>query len=250
MKNATYEASFKGAEFLADSLEQDIEILLQEKSAAALRRKVEGVGRKEHFLGVAVYGDLPAPLAMTTSLETQIAARPGVVAKAMGDDRGASQFVRMGSALMHLHAVPLHGDTGVIGGLLVVHDASYIASASRRIWREISVRVGVQICLLALTTFVVFRRSVMKPIARTAAWMRDLRNGRTPAEGEPPASDMFGPLAREATSFAKSLADARASAQQEARLRETGRIILDSGTPRCVPANQVEGQPAYCGFEP
>jgi len=211
----------KRAEFLTDSLEQNIEILLREKSAADLRRGVERIGSKEHFLGVAVYAVQPSPLAMTTSLETKITGRPGVVAQAMGADRGASQFVRMDGALMHLHAVPLHGDTGVIGGLLVVHDASYIASANRRSWREISVRVGVQICLLALTTFVVFQRSVMRPIARTTAWMRDLRNGRTPTEGELPESDMFGPLRREATSFAKSLADARASAQQEAHLRET-----------------------------
>ena len=140
----------------------------------------------------------------------------------MGDDRGADQFVRMGRALVHLYAVPLHGDAGVIGGLLVVHDANYIASATRRSWREMAVRVGVQICLLALTTFVVFQRSVIKPIARTTAWMRDLRHGRTPAEGEPPETDMLGPLAREATHFAKSLADARASAKLEARLRETG----------------------------
>ena len=61
----------KRAEFLADSLEQNIEILLQQKAAADLRRKVERIGNKEHFLGVAVYGEQPAPLAMTTSLETQ-----------------------------------------------------------------------------------------------------------------------------------------------------------------------------------
>jgi trehalose-6-phosphate synthase len=211
----------KCAELLADSLEGKIEVLLQEKSAADLRRMIERIGSKEHFLGVAIYGDQLVPLAMTTSLDTRLAGQPGVVTEAMRDDHGADQFVRMGSALLHFHAVPLHGAPGVIGGMLVVHDASYIAAANRRSWREISIRIGAQICLLALTTFVVFQRSVMRPIARTTAWMRDLRNGRTPAEGEPPGSDMFGPLALEATSFAKSLADARASAQLEARLRET-----------------------------
>jgi len=210
----------KRAEFLADSLEQSAEVLLQKARVADLRRMVERVGSREHFLGVAIYGDHAAPLAMTALLATKIAGQPEVVAQAIGGDRGAGQFVRMGGALMHLQAVPLHGAAGVIGGLLVVHDASYIGAANRRSWREISVRVGVQVCLLALTTFVVFQRGVMRPIARTTAWMRDLRNGRTPAEAELPESDMFGPLAREATSFAKSLADARASAQQEARLRE------------------------------
>lgn len=210
------------AELLTDGLRHDIEILLQQEAATDLRRKVEWIGNKKHFLGVAVYGQQPAPLVATKLLEAQLAGRPGIVAQAMGNDRATEQFVRMAHGLAHLYAVPLHGDAGVIGGLLVAHDADYIASAMRRSWREMAVRVGVQICLLALTTFFIFQRSVMKPIALTTAWMRELRHGRTSGENEPPETDMFGPLAREATHFARSLADARASAKLEARLREMG----------------------------
>ena len=212
----------KHAEFLTGSLQHDFGILLQQDAVTDLQRKVEWIGNEEHLLGIAVYGQQPAPLVGTMLPGTQLAGRPGIVAQAMGSDRGTEQFVRMAHGLVHLYAVPLHGDSGVIGGLLVAHDANYIASATRRSWREMALRVGVQICLLALTTFIIFQRNVMKPIVRTTAWMRDLRHGRTPGGGELPATDMFGPLAREATHFAMSLADARASAKLEARLRETG----------------------------
>jgi trehalose 6-phosphate synthase len=50
--------------------------------------------------------------------------------------------------------------------------------------------------------------------------MRALRNGQA-ADTPLPDSDMLQPLAREASSFAVSLAAARASAEQEARLRDT-----------------------------
>ena len=173
----------KRAEVFADSLQQDIGILLQESAVDDLRRKIQRIGVKDHFLGAAIYSDQPAALAITSSLNKQITEKPRILAQAMRDDRGAGQFLRMNQDSVYFYAVPLHGAAGVIGGLLVVHDANYIASAMRRSWREMSIRVGVQVCLLALTTFLVFQRNVMKPIARTTAWMHDLRNGRTPRSG-------------------------------------------------------------------
>ncbi len=211
----------KRAEVLAESLEQNVEALLQANAAGAVERKLKRFDNKDHLIGVAVYDQQTTQVAITPSLAQRIPEPPPIVAKALAEDRGISQFTRIGGAPVHLYASPLHDDQGVIGTLFIVHDASYIASAVYRSWREMSVRVLVQIGLLVLATFIMFQRSVMKPIARTAKWMRDLRNGVTPTDALPPNAEMIGALAHEASSFARSLADARASAEQEARLRET-----------------------------
>jgi trehalose 6-phosphate synthase len=58
-----------------------------------------------------------------------------------------------------------------------------------------------------------------------AHWLRDLRTGRTSAEGEPPREEIFGPLAMEVTQLATSLNAARAAAQEEARLRDAGESL-------------------------
>ena len=209
------------AESLGDTLQHDVASILPPEAANYLRNRAAWIGKKDHFLGLAVYGQQSAPLVDTALLETQLEGRPAIVAQAMVNDRAIEQFVRTAHSLVHLYAVPLHGDAGVTGGLLVAHDASYISSATKRSWREMALRVGLQICLLALTTFILFQHHVMKPIARTTAWMHALRHG-TLGEGELPEAEMFGSLAREATHFARSLADARASAKTEARLREMG----------------------------
>lgn len=212
----------KRAEVLAESLEQNIEILLQANAASNLSRTVERFGNNKHLLGIAVYDpqQLPA-LAISPSLVTKLQDKPSLLAQAMIDDHSAGQFTRVGGVPVHLYADPLHDENGkVIGGLLIVHDATYITASTWRAWRETSLRVAVQIFLVALITFLVFQRGVMKPIARTTKWMRDLRHGHTP-DGVPPEAEMFGALAHEATFFARSLADARASAENEARLRDT-----------------------------
>jgi trehalose 6-phosphate synthase len=210
----------KRAEVLAESLGQNLEASVQAKATAELERSVERFGNKEHLVGIAIYSADGELLARTRSLDGRLEARPAILLKSMAGDYGTGQFTRAAGVPTHLFAAPLHGETGTVGGLLIVHDASYITDATKRAWREVSVRVLLQICLLALTTFIMFHRSVMAPIAKTTAWMRDLRHGRIPSEDAPDAA-VLGLLAVEANGLAKSLADARASATQEARLRET-----------------------------
>lgn len=209
------------AQVLAESLEQNIEHELQGNSSASLSRTVERFGNNNHLVGVAVYDQRTSEaLAISRTLAGKIPERPPLLAQAMAEKRSIGQFARMNGGSIHLFADPLQdGDGNVIGGLLVVHDAGYITASTWRAWREVSLRLIVQVCLVALITFFVFQRSVMRPIARTTQWMRELRHGRT--ADVPPAAEMFGALAFEATSFAKSLADARASAEHEARLRDT-----------------------------
>ncbi|MGI9101892.1 MAG: trehalose-6-phosphate synthase [Terriglobales bacterium] len=210
----------KRAEVLAESLQPNLERLLRRGDNAELQRAAERFGRRERLAGIAVYSPDETVLARTSSLASRVASTPDVVKKALRKDQNGGQFLRLNSTPVHFYAVPLHGnDDAVEGALLLVHDASYIAEAKMQAWREMSLRLAIQVVLIVITTVVVFQRTVMKPIARTAAWMRELRNGRTGASGLSD-SDVLKPLANEAHSFARTLAQARASAEQEARLRE------------------------------
>ncbi len=210
----------KRAEVLADSLQDKIEPLLQKHATGELQRLAQRFGNKEQLLGIAIYGSEGTTLALTSALSGRILTCPDAVVVATRQDEGVGQFLRLGGTPVHFYSLPLHDNGRVIGGLLIVHDVRHITAAQSRAWRDMSVRVLVQVCLVVLTTLIMFQRSVLKPIARTAAWMRELRNGRTPSASGLSESDVLKPLANEAHSFARSLAEARASAEQEARLRQ------------------------------
>jgi alpha,alpha-trehalose-phosphate synthase [UDP-forming] len=209
----------KRAEVLADSLDDTVSRLAEVRGERELARLVQRFGNKEHLAGIAVYDKSFTAVATTPSLVAAVPQPPAIVKQAMDADGGKSQFLRIAGRPTYFYAIPLHGESGVIGGLLVVYDCSYISAAGVRAWHDMSIRVIVQVFLLALVTLIMFQRSVMKPIARTTAWMRDLRNGRHSAEL--PDSEMFGAFAREASTIAQSLVEARASAETEARLRDT-----------------------------
>ncbi|MFI5087384.1 MAG: trehalose-6-phosphate synthase [Terriglobales bacterium] len=209
------------ADALAESLQPRVESMLRRGDTAGIQRLAEQFANQQQLSGLAVYGDGGSQVAISKSLAGQISGRPETLARAMHDDTPQGAFLRLKDHPVHFRAIPLHEDDHVAGGLLVVHDAAYIVAARWRAWRDMSWRVLAQVLLIILTTVIMFQRSVVRPIARTAAWMRELRHGRNPGASGLVGSDVLKPLANEAHSFARSLAEARASAEQEARMRET-----------------------------
>jgi len=104
--------------------------------------------------------------------------------------------------------------------LAVFHDASDIHAQDMAIWRSTFKHVLVQMLLISAITLLIVRWSMERPIARMAQWLKDLRAGDLTTDPELPAEDVLKPITREVTSLATSLRIARASAEEEARLRE------------------------------
>jgi trehalose 6-phosphate synthase len=105
-----------------------------------------------------------------------------------------------------------------------VHTQALVAQVELQqlVWRSALIRVVPQIVWIALITIAVVQIAVLRPIARTARWMKDLRIGRPTGPLGRPWGGLLDPISKEATSLAESLVTARARAEAEARLREAG----------------------------
>jgi len=210
------------AELLAESLEENVAPLLNKKDPRReLQRLVERFGNREHLAGIAVYDDRGTALAVSPGLADQWKQAPAALIQASKQGQGVAEFLHLGGVLLHVYALPVHQDDRVVGGLAIVQDATYLEQRRFRLWRYLLLGVVVQVLLIVLTTFLVVRRSIVGPVARTAQWMRALRMGK---ETAPPvlAADLLKPLTHEVANFAESLVAARASAEKEAQLREAG----------------------------
>jgi len=211
------------AEVLGESLAKNVERDLDRDSQHTLLRTVQQFANRERLAGLAVYDPQGHPIAVTTDLEPLMASAPPIVLQSLKQNLDASAFLRMGTASVHIYALPLHHGDELIGSLAIVHDAGYIRSESLRIWRETFLSALAHVFLIVLITLLIVRWSVTGPIARTANWMKALRTGRAgSARIKLPDLEMFRPLAREVATFAESLNTARSAAELEARLRDTG----------------------------
>ena len=176
------------AEVLGETLADKVEPYLKKGSHKELQVMVDRFGDREHLAGVAVYNAQGGSIAITPGLAPRLTGEPTAVQQAATKGQNAAEFIRLGGAPVYIYAVPLRQGETVVGGLAIVHDASYINAQSRRIWRETFFRVLVLVFLITLTTLLIVRWSIAGPIARAAQWMRALRTGQNffPADGARP----------------------------------------------------------------
>ncbi len=211
------------AEVLGESLAGNIDRDIEKGTLQALQRTVQRFANRENLLGLAVYDPQGHVIAVTKELAAQMSAAPPVVLETLKGAREAETFQRLGETRVHICAIPLQGQNGVLGALAIVHDAEYIRAQSLRIWRETFLSALAHVVLIALITLLIVRWSIEGPIARTAHWMKALRTGHMPSlRMGAPDLEMFRPLAREVATFAESLNTARSAAEREARLRAEG----------------------------
>jgi alpha,alpha-trehalose-phosphate synthase [UDP-forming] len=213
------------AEGSGETLAGSIEPYLEKQSRRELQRIVDRFGKREPLQGMAVYDKQGALLAATPGLSNRLGEHPSLVAQAIATNQGSGQFSRLGTASVHVYAYPLRQHDEAVGGLVIIHDASYINKLSTRMWREAFVRVLVQVLLITLITLLIVRWSIVGPIAKAAQWMKSLRTGKGKMPSAAPDLGLLRPLAREMQTFAISLMAARSAAEAEAQLRETAESI-------------------------
>jgi alpha,alpha-trehalose-phosphate synthase [UDP-forming] len=210
------------AEILAESLQEIVEPALDRGSHEQLRHIVERFGNREQLAGVIVYDANGKVLAESSSLVTRYTPPPVPLERAKKEGKGVGEFVNLGGTAIHAYYLPLHRHGEVVGVLAILHDAGYIEAQSERIWRDTVWHVVAQVFLVVFVTILIIRWTIILPISRTAQWMKDLRVGRVVPRPEIPNEDFLAPFSQEVMNLTRSLSEARASAEEEARLRETG----------------------------
>jgi trehalose 6-phosphate synthase len=207
------------AELLALSLEESVTPLLG--SRQELQRLVERFGNRERLAGIAVYDSRGRALAVSSGLVKRLPSPPAAVRRALEKGAGTGEFVSLEDSPAHIYVLPLERNHEPAGALTIVQDAAYIARQGTHLWRYLLFSIAVQVALIALISFLIVRRSILAPVARTAQWMRALRMGSATVPAAA-GTDLLHPLTREVATFAASLAAARASAEKEAQLRAAG----------------------------
>ena len=189
------------------------------KSPAKLKRLVKRFGNRERLVGIIVYNNQGEILASSPGLPQNILQTTPQVSESIIKNQGISGIELINGKKTHRYAVPFHQEDQVVGALVLFHDASYIDARLEGIWRYNFIRLLTLSLLIALTTVLIVRWSITGPIAKFADWLKGLRAGKINQPTNLLRGDILSPLAIEITHLAKSLAVARAAAEEEARLR-------------------------------
>ncbi len=214
------------AEILDESLAANAEFYLQMGDRSGLDLMAQRYSNRDHLIGIAIYGRDGSPLAITPALNSLLAGVPQELKSALSANRAEGQFIRLHFKPLYVRAAPLHfADKSVAGGIIAVHDATYIRTAIFRIWGRVFLHIAIQMLVIVAITVLIVYWSLAGPIARAAQWMKALRTGRHDMQPPPNDLDFLSPLAREVAPLAESMRQARAAAETEARLRNSNESL-------------------------
>jgi trehalose 6-phosphate synthase len=225
------------ARVLAESQQAPVEQRLIDASVGDLQTYVDRLPTRGQFAGMAIYDPSGQLLAESPSLTPRLDATPAAVPQCLKEGRGLGEFFRMKGARMHVYALPLEAGGIAIGAVGIFHNAALLGAP---VWRR-AIAGLVETLLIVGLTLAIVRWSLGKPLRRMAEWLRELRTGDAPGEGQPPNEEMFGPLASEVTRIASSLHIARAAAEEEARLRDASSSLWTAERLRIAMQGKLNG---------
>lgn len=210
---------------MAESLEDSLASALARGAVADMQRLLRRFENRTRLTGLVIFDAKENVLEATKVLSKSIPAKPALVTEVMDTRSPRGDYVRWRGKPDYVYAAPIYDETKILGALVIVHDATYIRGHLARIWRHTFGRVLVQTALITLVILGLMRWNVFEPVRQMAEWMKMLRAGQSVSPPPLPRSDLFAPLAREASRFAKHLNQAKNAAEEEARLRQTAESL-------------------------
>ena len=121
-------------------------------------------------------------------------------------------------------------------------DAGYIEKIIRSIWFGNFIRWFIQAFLASLVTLLIIRWGIFSQINKIVAWAKAVRTGNTGQIKPQPYLDFLDPLHKEIESIANAMNEAKATAEEEARLRTSAEAIWTPERLRVEMENILEGK--------
>ncbi|MFH1618685.1 MAG: trehalose-6-phosphate synthase [bacterium] len=217
-RSATDELEHR-SRIIAESLQESAEPYFAQGKVQELRRLAQKITGRERVSGITIFNEDIKAIVVTPSLNWKNSGAAEIASTVMRTSGAASAPADIAGKKHFVYGVPLQASGGKKGALLLFIPADHIGSRLSVIWRNNFLRAFVQIVLISLITLTVVKWSITGPVAQLADWMKQVRTQGT-AAGDMPGADIFAPILREASRFARSLTVAKAAAEEEARLRE------------------------------
>lgn len=205
-------------QILAESFEESIGTSYQTQATSTAERVITRFSDNERLAGLGIFDSSGVPFVISEGFPGNSETSKHI-ASVMDSDEPDGAFVETAAGRVYAFVMPLHEERRVVGALVVIQNANYIDESVWNIWQANLFRfLSLMVLFIGVLVFLVWW-VFFRPLARLTESIRSLRTG-LPNDAQPLAERHFlNPLVGEIRKTARSLAQARVAASEEARLR-------------------------------
>jgi trehalose-6-phosphate synthase len=209
---------------IADEFSQGSLALVNQSARAKKVQVLDSITNKYDLIGIAVYfqNDSIIGNAEVTGLVQQ---SQDHITEAIAADLPQGNFIDANAAQVFQYIRPILLD-GIPNSAVVVYaHTEYIDNIIGGIWLRNFFRWFIQALLVSFITVLVIRWRIFNPINKISEWVKAARSGSLEQLKEQPPASFLAPLHKEIVHIAKAMHDAKAIAEEEARLRTNAEAI-------------------------
>jgi len=184
----------------------------------------DGLIQKYNLLGIAVYLNNDSILYSEAS-HNLVNNSKEYISQAINSDTSLGNFFKSDGKRVYQYIIPVKYPDRISNAVIFYTDGEYIDKITSNIWFRNFVGWFIQAFLVSSVTLLLIRWGIFRQIRKIVDWAKAVRTG-TGGEIKPePHMDILDPLHREIEYMAKVMNEAKATAEEEARLRSSAEAI-------------------------
>lgn len=208
----------------AEEISGYLATIIDKPSHKGLERLADSTKARNGLLGLALYYNEDS-LLCNNSPSDLINFSVDLVPKAIEKDSAFGIFFEHAGINVFQYIIPVNKFDFSQGALVLYSDAGYIDQDISKIWFRNFIRWFLQTLLIGFVTFALIRWGIFNPMNKIVNWMKAMRTGNGEHNSPPSNLRFLDPLHKEIESIAVEMRIAKASAEEEARLRATAEAI-------------------------
>lgn len=177
------------------------------------------------FNGIAVYLNPDSVFRTSPELKKYHSHSGDYIQQAIASDSALGNYFKSNKVSIYQYILPAHSERGMDAAIIFYSNAEYINNIVNQIWARSFVRWFLQAMLISAITLLIIRRSILSPINKVVEWVKAARFGNIDKIKAKPPSEFLQPLYKEISGIAQAIQEAKAIAQEEARLRTSAESV-------------------------
>jgi len=190
-----------------------------------LKKSMDSIGKNYRLLGVAIYYGKDSILPLNATVRPYLHHADNYVFQMITPDSSSGKFFKSKGQHIFQLIKPVKFNSLSEGAVIFYMDTNYINEAINSIWLRNFIQWFIQALLLAWATIVLIRWGVFTLVNKLADWIKAARHGNMESLDKRLLTRFLAPLHKEINQMAMAMSEAKATAEEEARLRATNESV-------------------------
>jgi trehalose-6-phosphate synthase len=201
----------------------------------------DSINRQFNLLGFAIYYNYDSILC-SNSARGFIKYSRDYISQSIYADTSFGNFFKSENGKIYQYIRPIKKSGRSNNAVVFYADAGYINKVLRNIWSRNFMGWFLQAFLVSVVTLLLIRWGVLRQVNKIVEWVKAIRTGNIRQIKPEPHLDFLDPLHKEIESIAQAMNEAKATAEEEARLRTSAEAIWTPERLRVEMENLLHGK--------